>query len=139
VREEIREKIHQLMPAPGYRVWQGYSEDDGTAEVREIPVIGWAVFHRDLDDRDESDSSVIRLMVYEDGDVWSLNELNDGCDNAWAQAYAPGEDFNDSAKKSLEESARRTMGRRKKLRDEERAKYHKQQASCTETINSVAA
>ena len=74
----MHEKVKQIMPAPGWRVWGCHSFLDAKAE--EFPVIGWGVVeyeHDDVDVRDlklsEKKFTSVELVVYMPSDDCTIS------------------------------------------------------------------
>ena len=104
--------IHQIYPAPGFRVFACCVLDDGT-DFYEVPVIGWAVLRPILNPEDCSPTSehvgetddTIELYVYDtELEATSITSLS--CSNVLHFIVAPGQEVTDELKADWEERTR---------------------------------
>jgi hypothetical protein len=103
----MRFRIHQMFPAPGYRVFCCAINSETEPWFSEIPVIGWAIM-RSVEsasaDPKHYTNDELELFVFEDGYAQPLSEF-DGS-NTETCILPPGEEFTEESKAQLAKQTR---------------------------------
>jgi hypothetical protein len=111
MKEQMKEQITALIPAPGWKALGCGIRDDGTVFYWEAPAVGWGVVRTKPEYGEVFDE--IQLFVFDEC-VHTVSE-GEGCNTAMIEV-PPGTIITDVQRAQMERSVRSKMKDRKDFR-----------------------